>query len=274
VKDPGWRIVGISTWVVAIACGAVAAAGPEASRQAEVERFLREGTVVSMKEIGSGITKPLRVELELYGRTMRAAFKTVAIHNPGVSQFPDGSKEIDFRDDYRYEYAAYLLDRRLGMNMVPVTVLREIDGSPGALVEWVEDGISEAKRMARDNAMPEPLRRQQSVMLIFDTLIGNVDRHGSNQLITADQKLHLIDHSRSFRKQRSLPAQFSRIPAGIFADVLEQLESLQQDELGELLGDVLSGVQIKALLKRRDKIVEKIRTDIREYGENVVLWKR
>lgn len=241
-----------------------------AGSDAEIERLLLSGQVVSIKEIGSGVTKPRKVVLELDGRRIKAAFKTIKVHRPGLTRFPDGTTEVDFTDDYRYELAAYLLDRRLGMNMAPVTVLREINGERGALTEWVEDATSEARRMKKELAVPELLRHQQSMMRMFDALIFNVDRHESNQLVTPDGKLHLIDHSRSFRKQRSLPKGFVNTPAGVSPEVFRNLQSLESEELLELLGDVLSPVQVKALMRRRDKILEKIRADLAEYGEWVV----
>ena len=52
--------------------------------------------------------------------------------------------------------------------------------------------------------------------------------------------------------------------------MFRNLQSLESEELLELLGDVLSPVQVKALMRRRDKILDKIRADLAEYGEWVV----
>ena len=50
-----------------------------AADDAAIESFLLEARVVSVEEIGSGITRPQRVLLELDGEEREAAFKNVAL---------------------------------------------------------------------------------------------------------------------------------------------------------------------------------------------------
>ena len=113
--------------------------------------------------------------------------------------------------------------------------------------------------------------RQRAAMRLFAALILNVDNHPGNQLYTTkDWKLHLIDHSRSFRMQRSLPKEFARnsiqIPRGLHA----ALASLDKQELETLLHGLLSKARVRALLARRDAIMEKVDRDRKEFGEAFV----
>ena len=41
---------------------------------------------------------------------------------------PDGTSEIDFQDSWQTEIAAYIVDRVIGLEMVPATVQRKVDG--------------------------------------------------------------------------------------------------------------------------------------------------
>ena len=43
-----------------------------------------------------------------------------------------------FWEGWKYEIAAYLLDKRLGVGMVPPTVEKALDGSPGSCQLWIE----------------------------------------------------------------------------------------------------------------------------------------
>jgi hypothetical protein len=255
---------------VVLACCCPAAGAED---DAAIEAFLLEARVVSMEEIGTGVTKPKKVLLELDGERRPAAFKTVELHVTRQQRFSRDGFKLNFRDDYRYERAAYLLDRYLGLDMVPVAVLRQIDGQRGALIDWVSDAISEMERRNRElfPDTPPTLLRQRDMMKIFDTLILNEDRHLGNELITLeDWKLHLIDHSRSFRLQKSLDDKVEEALWTLPRRLLERLRSMDREGMTELLGGLLSKAQIKALLARRDRILEKIERDRERYGDDLV----
>jgi len=240
---------------------------------ARIEAFLREAEIVEIKEIGTGITRPMKATLALDGETRKAAFKSVDIHKPGLTRFESGA-ELNFSDSYRYERAAYLLDRHLGMNMVPVTVLRTIDGKQGALIDWVSDAFSEAERREKKLLPADPRRLiyQRAVMTVFDTLVANSDRNLANQLITNDDwKLHLIDHSRTFRIVKDLRAGFESAPISMPEVLVPRLAALDAKVLKVLLEGMVSKAQIKAMLGRRDKILAKLERDRKQYGDEMVL---
>jgi hypothetical protein len=99
----------------------------------------------------------------------------------------------------------------------------------------------------------------------------NDDRNLGNQLITtSDWQLHLIDHSRSFRRSKELPKKFLGGPASLPRPLLDRLEALNEERLRELLKGLLSKARVRALLARRDRILEKIEADREEWGDALV----
>jgi hypothetical protein len=238
-----------------------------------IEYFLREGEVVHSEEIGRGVTRPKKITLELRGERELAAFKTVDIEETRMLRFEGEGFKLHFTDRWSYERAAYLLDRYLGMNMVPVTEVRTIDDEPGALIHWVSDAVSEAERRERGLEPSDPTRlvKQREIMRLFDGLILNEDRNLSNELITMrDWKLHLIDHSRSFRTAKNLPKGFGDEPIALPRSMYERLQSMERQGMQMLFEGLLSKAQIKALLARRDKLVEEIEKDRQAYGDELV----
>ena len=248
---------------------------PELSH-AEIERFLLDGKIVEEKEIGEGVTRPSKVVLERDGRRRKAAFKTVDVHRTGLTHFEGGLAESNFTDSYRYDRAAYLLDRHLGLDMVPVTVLRRVGSREGALVDWVEDAIDEEERRERNLEPPdaEALQRQREAMYVFDALIYNTDRNQGNQLFTLeDWRLHLIDHTRAFRQQSEIPKRLEGHRMHPTRTLYERLLELDAAGLSDLFGDLLTKPRVKALLARRDRIVERIERDRQSLGDEVVFME-
>lgn len=259
-----------------------AAAGPSAVRaapplsDAEMERVLREGRVIEVVAIGTGVTEPRRLLLEFEGRTWRAAFKDVEMEPKGITHFGSGLRELNFTDSFRYERAAYLLDRELGMNMVPVTVLRQVRGREGAAIAWIEDAVDERTldRQALSVAEVVAYARQRKIAALFDALIFNTDRNLGNLIITpADGRMHLIDHSRAFRMSARLPESFEELQIRLPRALYERLAALEEDRLKELLGKHLSLPRIRALLSRRDHIVQRIEERLRQVSDHQVFFE-
>ncbi|ANM31546.1 hypothetical protein ABI59_21245 [Acidobacteria bacterium Mor1] len=249
--------------------GAPSGAGEAPTDDTEVERFLRKGKIVSIEPIGTGVTRPKRVTLELDGVTLRAAFKNVDSRiDRAVLQ--DGTVQLAFTDSFHNERAAYLLARKLGIRMVPVTVVRSIGADRGALTIWVEDAITQKAFREKGVEPDESLAFQRDLMAVFDALIHNDDRNTGNQLITPDNRLHLIDHSRSFRNAGVLPEHFLTGRYRLTRELFESIEQLDGDEVKKLLRRHLNGKQIKALMARRDQVVTKLQVDLQNHGEEAL----
>lgn len=240
---------------------------------ADTERCLTEGTLLRKnRQALVGVTAPELRTIECDGRERRVVVKQVDAAEAGTTRFDDGTFELGFTDSYRYERAAYLLDRELEMNMVPVAVLREVGGDKSALIEFIDH----AQHQEDSPHTPSPrqralLGRAKGVMALFDALIYNTDRNVTNLLVdNEDWRLYLIDHSRAFRTHRRLPEDYKGTGTCLPAGLYERLRGLEEKPLIELLRHAISKPQIKAILARRDRLVERIEADREQRGDEAV----
>ena len=211
--------------------------GPE-----DVLAFLESAPVVSIQPLGTGSTDPKEVILASNGRRMHAVFK-----------------DVD-KEGHRHEgeVAAYRLDRMLGLGKVPPTVIREINGTRGSLQLWVANAVNEEDLESEDLRPldPEAFEDQQRQADVFDVLILNIDRNGSNTLVTpGDWQIHLIDHEAAFAP---------RLPPAVFLedgrsklddDLAARLAAIDAAEVRSQMAGLLTEEQIATLLKRRDLLI-------------------
>jgi hypothetical protein len=237
----------------------------------EILQFLREAKVISMKEIGIGITHPRKALLERGGVRAHATFRDIE-QEKNVAPMAQGRTELFFRDNYIFECAAYELSRMLGMNWVPPTVLRRIDTKIGSLQLWLEGALTETDRYNKNITPPEFQRWRQElrVMRVFDNLIYNTDRNMGNLLFDGDWNLWLIDHTRAFRRFATLinPEGITQCERGVW----ERLQALDESTLKTRLKPYLRDYELTALCKRRLKLIEYIQQLILERGADQVLF--
>ena len=181
--------------------------------------------------------------------------------------------ELNFKDSYKYNIAAYLLNKSLGLNRVPVTVERRIEGRASS-VTWAIDDVmmTEWERIEQKTRSSDPRgwASQMFILRTFDQLISNTDRNGGNVLITEDWRIWLTDHTRAFRTNKGL-----RTPEDLeWCDrtLLTNLREVDESSLRELLGDYLTNTEIEALASRADEIVQHFDRRIAELGEGAVLF--
>ena len=243
-----------------------------AGSDAEIEECLATGRITEGDEVLIGLTKPLKVEIDCDGQKQKAVFKYLNMNKQGLYSLADGSREFNFTDRYHYERAAYLLDRELGLNMVPVAVMRTYRGRDGVLVAWVSNAVN-GKRISSglSGATVASLERQKSIMRMFDSLIYNVDRRPENFLFNESTgKLYMIDHSQSFRVKPEVQRAFAEGRIWMSEDLYTRLQGLEKQRLEELTKGLINRGQVKSLLKRRDLILEKIEADREKYGDGSV----
>ena len=53
-------------------------------------------------------------------------------------------------DRYQYDPAAYHLDRMINLEMVPVAVIRDVEGKEGAVGAWIPAAINERDRVEKE----------------------------------------------------------------------------------------------------------------------------
>jgi hypothetical protein len=166
------------------------------------------------------------------------------------------------RKGLNMELAAYRLDRMLHLDMIPVTVAREVDGDQGTLQFLPENTRTEAERAASGRGANArcPLPRQWDSVYVFDTLIYDEGRAPSSMVYNAaDWQLMLVGNQNSFGTRTDRPRYLANVPLAITATWVEALVSLSDEALTEQLGDVLDKRRIAALARRRDMLLSEAR---------------
>ena len=237
---------------------AAASTAPLLTR-AEMETFLREARIIRSRSAPGGITGSRRV-------TLTNGVLTHDAHVQGVDQAQrvfQGTRgvELNFRDSWRYNVAAYRLSVLLDLDMVPVTVQRHYDRGPAAFTWWVDDVLmDEGARRKKKVRAPDThaWNQQMYVVRVFDQLIYNVDRNLGNLLITSDWRLWMIDHTRAFRRHRTLRAVGDL--KGCDRTLLARLEALDKATVERELSSWLDLPEMAGLLARRDAILKFFRS--------------
>jgi hypothetical protein len=164
----------------------------EVAEREKWEQFLKTADIEGEKRLGnqdSSIT-PWKLTLEKDGKSRDALWKK-----------PEGIIN-GFEESWKWEIAAYRLDKYLGINMVPPTVERLFREERGRCQLWVTTEM-DLRRKTREG-IETPLNKVYSwnkaiyLQSPFDNLIANIDPHQGSVLVTKDWRMILIDHSRSF----------------------------------------------------------------------------
>ncbi len=236
----------------------------------EVMEFMRTAKVVSMREIGAGITKPEVCMLEKEGIQMRAQFQSHD-ERKAVRRLTSRT-EMGFRDTYLFNIAAYKLGVMLGLDNIPPSIRRKVKGKTGSLRPWVEKTMTDKQRQAQKIVAPDVLRwnRQMYRIWLFDELIANTDRNQGNLLIDEGWNLWMIDHTRAFRRGNKLlrPEGIPQFDRKLWAKIL----ALDEKEVKTRLKKWLSGSEIKAIFKRRDELARHIQKLVDERGEAQIFY--
>ncbi|MFP4083196.1 MAG: hypothetical protein ACLFVG_10660 [Candidatus Aminicenantes bacterium] len=248
----------------------------EVAERAKWEEFLKTAEIVGQDQPFSSreaVTEPWVLTLEKDGITKKALWKN-----------PEGRMK-GYMENWRWEIAAYRLDKHLGLNMVPPTVERRYQGNRGSCQLWIEAWISLKDKYDQNIDLPSYKvfywNRALYLQRAFDNLIANEDRHQNQFLITEDWRMILIDHSRSFRTSKKFTKRLiydekykegPRLMKELPRDFVEKLKSLNAEVIKETVGEYLTDEEIEAVLTRRDLILEWVDKRIKKLGEDKVLY--
>ncbi len=238
---------------------------------ARIEQFLIEARVLSTRPISQGVTNSLRATLHDGAVTHDAQIQSIDVVHRSFQT--SAGYELDFRDSYKFNIAAYRLSRLLGLDAVPVSVERRFDGKRGAMTWWIDDVLmTEKLRHQRKIEPPNTTEWNQQIhrVRVFDQLIYNVDRNLGNLIITTNWKVWMIDHTRAFRthKKLSKPEQLLRCDRALLA----ALRTLNLKETASSVRGYLTKPEVRALLARRDRILSHFEERIERLGEEQVLF--
>lgn len=247
----------------------------EVAERVKWEEFLKTAEIIGQEQMGGreAVTNPWKFILEKDGITQNALWKN-----------PEG-RQKGFLEGWKWEIAAYRLDKHLGLNMVPPTVEKRFQENRGSCQLWVEYEMDLKEKV--ENKVKCPPRRlfnwNRAIYLqrAFDNLIANEDRHQKQILITEDWRMILIDHSRSFRtskkftnkliyseKHKEGPKIMKELPRAFVG----KLKTLTFESIKDVVREYLTDKEINAVLVRRDLILKEIDKRIKEFGEDKVLY--
>jgi hypothetical protein len=264
-----------------MACSVVGLAGQQAAAPApprltpeETETFLLNAPLVGrLRSAGKGVTNSKRGTLS-DGRV------THDVHVQGIddkrSIFEAGAKtELNFKDWWGFNIAGYRVARLVGLDTVPVSVERRIQGNRSAVTWWVDDFLmdeEDRKKKGIDGPNPRRTADQMQLMLVFDELIQNKDRNAGNIIWTTSWTMWLIDHTRAFRTGKDLLRQneLRRCERRLF----DGMRRLTAESLSAAVGNWMTKDEKEALLARRDLLVKHFQARIAELGEDAVLFTR
>ena len=238
----------------------------------EMRQFLLTADIKRAEETSSGITRPYKLILSDGKITHDALFQSIDYFSP-VEKLTTGT-EINFRDTYHFNIAAYELAKLLGLDhMMPVTVERKYKGHRGSLSWWIDNIVmDERDRLEKKIHAPdiEDWNKQMYRKWVFGQLVCDTDPNATNVLIDDNWKIYMIDFSRAFRLHQDLrhPEEVDHCDR----QLLEKLRQLDQKEVEAKTKKHLQKGEIKALMKRRDKIIERIEKLISQKGEAAVLY--
>jgi len=256
-----------------VAAQTPAAPTPVTLTPAQMETFLLRAKIVRSRRIGTGVTGSLRATLSDGTLTHDAQIQYVN-QTRSLFQAPGVAAELNFKDAYRYNIAGYRLAVLLGLDNVPMSVERRVDGKGAALTWWIDDVMMDEKeRLAKDAHGPDPERTamQTHLMRVFDELISNRDRNMGNLVWTTDWKMWMIDHTRAFRLGDELqrPAALLRVERSL----LDNMRRLTAAEVAKAVGSYLTKAEVGAVIERRDVIVKWFDAKVAERGEASVLYR-
>ncbi len=247
----------------------------EIAQREKIEELLKTADIIKAEEIGEGVTNPWRLYLKQDGEEISGCWKN-----------PEGIQK-GYMEGWKYEIAAYRMDKLLDLNMIPPTVEREFKGKKGSLQLWITSEFSLLDVMEQGiplpNKMPEAetFNRGKYLTRAFDSLIANDDRTQQNIRYTKDWRTILIDHSRAFRSSKKYRRRLLYGKKGMKEKKLfrwlprsfvEKVKALNFESIENAVGPYLKQEEINAILARKKLLLEEIQELIEANGENNVLY--
>jgi hypothetical protein len=272
----------LSAAAAVLALRAAAVAGPqykpgEVAQRPAWEKYLETADIVKSERLGEGVTHPWKIFLEKNGTAKKAVWK--------------GTTGLQ---EWRFEIAAYRLDKLLGLNMLPPAVEREFNRDRGAMILWADSKTSLFK-LVDDNEKARKAGRQEDpptefldlvgqgkyATRIWDCLIANEDRTQENILYTEDWRTLLIDHSFAFRSEGEYaqklvygrngikkhengdPLLINQAPRAL----VDRIRTLDAASIKKAVGPYLTAKEIAAIISRAKILVAEIEEMAKQIGE-------
>jgi len=246
----------------------------EIAEREKWEKFLMEAKVTEFSQPldpREAVTEPWKLKLEKDGVVRYGWWKNVEGRPKG------------FLDSWKWEIAAYRLDKLLELNMIPPYVEKRFQENRGVVSLEAEYMMRYREKQEKNIKCPgryvDAYNKATYLMRAWDNLLANEDRNEGDILITEDWRLILIDHSRAFRTSKKFTKKLINTGKGNKEPVkmlprtfVENLNRLDFEQIKNAVGDYLTDREIDAVLIRRDLLLQEIDRLIEKYGENIFLY--
>jgi len=180
-------------------------------------------------------------EIEGYGKVI---YKPVAGERP-LWDFPDGTLA-------GREVASFLLSEKLGLHLVPETILREGPFGPGMVQRWIE--IDAGLDLIEFGQSEDSQLRS---LALFDAIINNTDRKFGHLLVDSSGRLFGCDHGVTFHREEKLRTvlwQFAGLALTESEQALLDSALANSNEIAKFLSEHVTEVEIEALCSRISKL--------------------
>ena len=208
--------------------------------------LLETGEIVVEGRLVDASNATLFVSVSSGDEETRAIYKPIAGERP-LWDFPDGNLASR-------ERAAYLVDRALGFNHIPFTILRDGPFGLGAVQQWID--IDESINLEDFFRLDDPQLRE---VALLDAIINNTDRKIGHLLPSLSGHLYICDHGVTFHEEdklRTVLWQWSgkSLEESEIVALRNLLNRIDGDELSELR-NLLTKREIEALKKRINELL-------------------
>lgn len=234
----------------------------EVSRE-DMEYYLSKAAVVDVRpEAVPGRTAAWKISLDDGEFKRLAMFKVV-----------DDPRPAPLPESYKYELAAYALDKLLDLNRIPPVTEREIRGIRGSLQILVENCIGLDKQQRQNISPPDPQAFADALdeINIFENLVY-CERTELDDILIQEESwtIFRVDFSEAFSPTPDLiPEQkITRCSKKLF----QNLQELSDNVIKARLENYLNDEEISALIKRKALIIKTLKKLIEEKGKEAVLF--
>lgn len=186
-------------------------------------------------------------EISYEGENIRAIYKPISGERP-LWDFATG-------DLASRERASYLVNQRLGMNSVPLTILRDGPFGFGMVQQWIDidEDIDLALFFRED--LPE-LR----AIALFDAVINNTDRKIGHLLPAMSGDLYICDHGVTFHEEDKLRTVLWQWAGDELSPdeiaTLQNFHSYLKSEDALEIQSLISEIEFEALRIRVERLLE------------------
>ena len=212
----------------------------------EILEVLTKGTLIVTGRLIDASNATLLAECSYEDIKVKCIYKPIAGERP-LWDFPDGNLASR-------EFAAFLISKHAGFNVVPLTILREGPFGFGMVQEWIDidTSVDLASFFSSDDAR---LRK----MALFDAVINNTDRKIGHLLPHVDGIVYGCDHGVTFHQENKLRtvlwqwagSAISENEEETLLSLLSEIKSNRIDNLSELITES----EMRALILRIEDLL-------------------